>query len=315
MSEITLVTAFFDIGREEWKGFSRGRNKYLDYFAHWARLRNPIVVYTDSRMAESVLSVRKKFGLQDRTHVIVIDEVEAVAPDCYDVIKKTMSNRESWMFRRYLDHPESWNYKYNYVTGLKTFWVQDAVTRNLCGDTAAWIDFGYDHGGMDFPFSEDFDFLWSYDFEPGIHLFLVKEMDDKPIFAIVRDMDTYISGGIIVGQSRLWKDLWRDTKRAIYSLADCGMADDDQTLLLMAYRQHPELYHTHMMSFWGESLRGYGGNSLRLRPLQRKRFDSLHQLHRKFRAYKNAKWKIWHEKQLIWRRHGKEIEKKYFNVK
>lgn len=88
MNAITLVTAFFDIGREEWKGFSRGREKYLDYFAHWARLKNPLVVYTDSQMAESVLSVRKQFGLQDRTHVIVIDDVETVAPDCCDKIKK-----------------------------------------------------------------------------------------------------------------------------------------------------------------------------------------------------------------------------------
>lgn len=315
MSELTLVSAFFDIGRKDWKGFSRGENQYLEYFAHWARIQNNIIIYTNPKMAKKIFSIRERFGLRDRTQVIIVEDVEAVAPHCYNAIEKAMRNREFWLFHRYLDHPESWSCQYNYVTGLKAFWVQDAISRNLCGDMIAWIDFGYDHGGMDFPYSEDFDFLWCYDFEPRIHLFLARELDDKPIFAIVRDMDTYIRGGIIVGQRELWKSLWRDMERAIYSLSDCGLADDDQTLLLMAYRQHPELFQTHMTSFWGEPLWRYGGDCLRLKPLKRKHFDTLHQLHRKFRAYKNAKFKIWREKQLIQKRHGKEIEKKYWNAK
>ena len=32
MSEITLVTAYFDINRKNWSGFERNSNKYINYF-------------------------------------------------------------------------------------------------------------------------------------------------------------------------------------------------------------------------------------------------------------------------------------------
>ena len=45
MSEITLVTAYFNIGRGSWTGFSRDNNKYIRYFEHWARLKTKLIVY------------------------------------------------------------------------------------------------------------------------------------------------------------------------------------------------------------------------------------------------------------------------------
>lgn len=39
MSELTIVTAYFDIGRNKWKGFERGNNKYINYFKFWARIK------------------------------------------------------------------------------------------------------------------------------------------------------------------------------------------------------------------------------------------------------------------------------------
>ena len=46
MSDIAIVTAFFDIGRGKWPKFSRSRDQYLEYFRFWARVRNRVVVYT-----------------------------------------------------------------------------------------------------------------------------------------------------------------------------------------------------------------------------------------------------------------------------
>lgn len=44
---ITLVTAFFPIGRGEWTGKAqRSDDKYFKYFQHWARIHNDLVVYT-----------------------------------------------------------------------------------------------------------------------------------------------------------------------------------------------------------------------------------------------------------------------------
>ena len=56
MREITIVTGFFDIGRDKYAFYSRGVEKYLDYFRFWARIQNQIVVYTTPELAPKTTS-------------------------------------------------------------------------------------------------------------------------------------------------------------------------------------------------------------------------------------------------------------------
>lgn len=169
MSELTLVTSFFDIGRNDWQGFSRGNEQYVSRFKHWARMKNKLIIYAEPKIIDEIQSVRENYGLLDRTSIIPISDVNQIDPELYDALRTAMIQKESWRFHKGLINPESWNYHYNYIMALKIFWVKDAVARGLTDGMSAWIDFGYDHGGRDFPYSEDFDFLWQYDFSHNIH--------------------------------------------------------------------------------------------------------------------------------------------------
>ena len=62
--EITLVTAYFDIGRGEWGKFKRGDNKYISYFKLWARMKNKLIVYTNAEVAKEVLAIRECVWLE-----------------------------------------------------------------------------------------------------------------------------------------------------------------------------------------------------------------------------------------------------------
>lgn len=304
MNTLTLVTAYFNIGRDSWSGFNRNDEKYLSFFSHWARLKNNLIIYTSPDLSEHVSAIRDAFNLKKNTTIIPIEDVTKCAPLLYTQIKTAMSQKESWLFHKKLTSPESWSYHYNYITNLKPFWVYDATQRGLTSDMVAWIDFGYDHGGAEFPHSEDFDFLWEYPFEPLIHIFLSQKLDNKPIFKIIQDMDTYIRGGITVAPAPLWELIWKETQYAIQVLSECGLSDDDQTLMLMIYRRYPNLFKPHMTTYWGEALHAYGGNKLHLSLSKSKN----HNFSKKIKRYMNLKKEEWD----IFRRHGKEIEEKYF---
>lgn len=305
MKEITIVTAYFNVGRDKWKCFSRNDEQYLSYFSHWARLKNKLVIYTTPSLAEMVQQIRYNYGLEKQTTIITIPNVYSVQSDLYQVIQHVMQNTDSWLFHKKLDHPESWNYNYNYITNLKTFWVQDAVNKGITTDLVAWLDFGYDHGGEEFPYSEDFDFLWNYNFSSSIHIFLAKHIDEKPIFKIIQDMDTYIRGGLIIAPSQFWSPLWHDIHDSLLSLAECGMADDDQTLLLMAYRRHPENFQTHLTTYWGEPLHAYGGQKLRVHLKQKSALSTFHK--------KMKNWLHLKQQQLdIYQRKGNKIYQDFF---
>lgn len=306
MDELTLITSYFNISRDNWHHFTRNDDKYLSYFKHWARLQNHLIIYTSPQMADAVMDIRKSFHLETRTTVIPIKEdIYSIQPKLYSAIKSTMQNKTSWRFHKKLDHPEAWNYNYNYLTGIKPYWVQDAIARKLTTGFSAWIDFGYDHGGEDFPASSDFDFLWCPQLEPLIHIALENPLDDLPIFEVVRSMKVYMRGNLIMAPDSLWPWFWKNSVESILSLAECGMADDDQTIELMAYRRRPDLFKTYLTSYWGELL--WLSNQDRLHPAPKKKINQK-SIDKRFK-----KWVKTHQEQWdIRRRKGRKIANKYF---
>lgn len=266
MSEITIVSAFFDIGRGNMQGFERSSNKYVEYFKFWARMRNKLVVYTDKITAEQVLAIRDEFNLKDRTQVIIVDDVYGLEPEVYAQIENALKNEAAVNFRDYPKNPESWNPRYNYVTYLKPYFVADAVKKGYVDGMVAWVDFGYNHGGENCIYSAEFDFLWSYDFSPKIHLFAMEEPDDMPIFEVVKTMRAYIAGAIMVAPAELWIDFAQLYKESMLHLTHCGVADDDQTLSIMAYRERPELFEIHPVDDWFIALKCVGGEHLTRAP-------------------------------------------------
>ena len=129
MSELTLVTSYFDIGRKQWKGFANGNEKYISNFAHWARMKNKLIVYTSPDIAPKVEEIRASYDLADKTIVIPVQDITTLAPELYQATKQAMQNKQSWTFHRKLGNPESRNYRYNYSTELKSCWIQDAIHR------------------------------------------------------------------------------------------------------------------------------------------------------------------------------------------
>lgn len=265
MAEVTIVTAFFDVGRKDWKGFERDNQKYIEYFKFWARIRNKLIVYTDQSTAQAVLRIREEFGLKDRTQIVTVDDVYALEADVYQEIETALSKEAAIRFRQLPGNPESWNPRYNYVTYLKPYFAADAVRRGLADGEVSWLDFGYNHGGEICTEADEFDFLWNYDSNSKIHLFATEEIDDMPVFEIVRSMRAYIAGAIMVGPSHLWDEFARLYKNSALHLARCGFADDDQTLSVMAYREKPELFEIHPVDDFFSGLKQVGGDHLTIK--------------------------------------------------
>lgn len=263
MDEITIVTAYFNIGREKWKGYERGDNKYVNYFDFWAKIKNNIIVYTDKNLVNKVYEIREKYGLKEKTKVIAINNLYDIDVLLYNRMKEVMENEISlnFHFHKEIKRPEAWNVEYNYVTFLKYYFVNKAVIDFNLNGLVSWLDFGFNHGGdLGLTDTNDFNFCWQYNFSKKIHLFAVKKIEEKrPIFDIIRNLDTYIMGGIMVAPSYMWGDFYNLARQSIISLLDCGFCDDDQTIALMAYHKNPDLFEIHNVEFWFDGIRNFGG--------------------------------------------------------
>ena len=47
MNDITIVTAFYDIGREDWEYYTRKTSYYFECFERLCQLKNKIVVFSE----------------------------------------------------------------------------------------------------------------------------------------------------------------------------------------------------------------------------------------------------------------------------
>lgn len=262
MGEITIVTAFFDIGRGKFKNtpFVRTNDQYFNYFRFWARMKNKLIVYTDSESEKKVKDIRQEFGLADKTIVIVIDNIYEIEPNIYERMLKVSQNPQFKNFR-YFPNAMSNRANYDYIMLMKYWCMNDAVEQNLVNGMVAWIDFGFNHGGKCYVKSEEFDFEWKYDFEPKIHLFSLQEPDSVSGVMSLQFLFDSTMGCLLLCPSECCHDLWILVRDAMEALLMLDCIDDDQQLLLMAYKKRPSLFEVHI-SDWFMPLKEYGGEHL-----------------------------------------------------
>ncbi len=283
--DITIVTAYFDIDRKNWKGFERSNNDYINYFKFWARIKNNLIVYTSKEFVEDILNIRKNFGLEKNTKVIVIDNVFKCDEKMYEKMKCVMENEIllNFHFPKEKKRLNAWNVNYNYITYLKTYFVNKAIEDYNIEGVVAWWDFGLNHGGkLGILDPNDFDFEWKYNFSNKIHLFSTnyyKVLEkDRPIFDMVRAIDSYIWGGIVVAPVDLWKIFGGLVRESMLSLLRCGLCETEELCYLMAYYEKPEIFHLHDINCYYDAIKCFGGEHLKVK--NEKLINKYYQIYR-----------------------------------
>ncbi len=248
--DVTVVTAFFDIDRAQWREgefkdsrFQRTVDDYFAMFARLAKLKNQMVVFTEPHLVARALELRRANGLEDRTAIVAISnlfESDLVAP-----VKAAVERRMTDLFRHWVVKPESPEYResrYVLVNALKAAFVCAALDLGLVdAPQVAWIDFGYCRDDQRFDPAEP----WRFDAGGKINLFHIVALDDTPITRVVRYGTVYFQGCHIVGPAQAWPAFAAEMSFNLAALLACDLVDDDQTLLLMAWRKSPESYRIH----------------------------------------------------------------------
>ena len=248
---IGVVTAFFDIGRENWARrpntpawLARSTEDYFACFERMCRLENEIVVFTQSKFADRIASARAKLGFENQTRIVCKDELfEQYAPEL-GKITRVMSLPGFLTGVTHPHCPEYWEPRYVLINYLKSFFACEAIASNLVtSEFLAWVDFGYCREEKTLPDARK----WNYPFSDKIHLFNVEKLDSQDLVSIIKTNKVYFQGCHIVAPRKKWADLKRLMQNAFEMLLSYDLMDDDQTLLLMAYRNAPSLFETHFV--------------------------------------------------------------------
>jgi protein YibB len=250
--ESVIVTAFLDIGRDAWKESaakaSRHRRStalYLERFGYLARLKNPMAVFVEPSLAENALAARRAHGLEDRTAIVIIDRPFAREPlaSLVGEIEARMTPRlHSWVLHP--DAPEYREPRYVLVNALKSAFVNAAVDLGIIAAAqTAWIDFGYCYDDARFDPTKP----WRFDADGRMNLFYMNALDNPPLLSVVRSGNVYFQGCHLVGPTPSWRPFAGEIADALDALLACDLIDDDQTMMLMAWRRDPARYRIHVV--------------------------------------------------------------------
>lgn len=252
---ITIVTAFFDIGRGNWPRIIRGRELppyqhrpnevYFHYFNKLAKMKNPMVIFTQPEFEHVVHQIRDYHGNKDKTEVVVVsrEELSKFNPKI-EQINNVMNNDEFVLKINDPHLPEYWNAPYVMINFLKSWFAAKANEEGLIKtDLSAWIDFGYVRDDSSLSPS----LLWDYDFNPEkIHMFQMRDIEkNRPLQDIIATGDVYIQGCHIVAHRKNWDYLWQSMQCEIDKALNANLIDDDQTFLLQSYLNDPNRFELH----------------------------------------------------------------------
>lgn len=257
MSNISIVTAFYDIGRGDWSTsmeqnggplphyLQRSVDKYIDHFSRLCELENEVIVYTSPDLAPRLQAISSKVKVVEydyfNLHQELRDKIEAIQSD-----PAFIKRINPYQVR----NPEYWSKDYVGVTSLKAFYVHDAFERGLItNEWASWVDFGYCRDVEHIPSSKK----WDYDFTSGkMHYFNYRQPNlgraaENVQLAVLNNI-VYIIGGVFVGERKQWSVLKNYMQESLRVLMEQNnLVDDDQGLLLMSYFKNPDMFELHPM--------------------------------------------------------------------
>jgi len=251
-NKITIVTAFFDIGRGDWtaeKGYPdylvRSTDTYMERFSYMASLDNHIIVYTSPDQVEKIQKL-------NRPNVTIIEYDYATKFDSYKKDIQRIQNDleyQSIIAPWQKMNPEYWNVDYVTINRCKTHFVIDALSKGIIEtDAVAWLDFGYCRK----PVAAK---SWCYNFEKDRMHFWYIPHGDRPIDTLEINNETtdwiisnnrvYTIGSAMVGELAVWPRLYYSFETQWEQLVKRNRIDDDQTLMLLAYLDNPKDFCLH----------------------------------------------------------------------
>lgn len=247
ISNITIVTAFFDIGRGNWTEdqghpsyLKRTPDTYLDYFSNLAHFDNPMVVFTSHEYKAVIQKIRKN----KTTKVIVVD-LKRKFKKIKDKIERIQNSKEfkNKVNSKQLKNPEYWSSDYVLVTNLKSYFVNIAIKElDINTNLIAWVDFGYCRSIDTLSGMDKLDFHLDNN---KIHFFTIDKnvnfTEEKVQYAILNNIP-YIIGGFILASKDNWLLLYNLVLSCQNTLLKKNIVDDDQGIYLMCILKNRELF-------------------------------------------------------------------------
>jgi hypothetical protein len=144
IEKTTIVTALFDIGRDKWDNYHQSYDTYLTWMKNILSIDSSMVIYTEKKFEEFILSERKKVDEHLIKTIVVTNQMEELESYnlFYDKIKNLMYS-EDFKRKIHFQVPEMTKPLYNTIIFNKLFFIRESIeNKHFDSDMYIWCDAG-----------------------------------------------------------------------------------------------------------------------------------------------------------------------------
>lgn len=258
MSKICYVTAFLNIGRSNWKNFSRSVDNYIDSFLPYIELFEnnrdsdcEMVVYIDETIYSTL---KEKIGDDLPIKLIPINEDYLLKEmPIWSRLEREQEIMNSDLFKTMVgsrvSFPEAHNARYTLINHLKIDFICHTLVNHTSAEYLCWTDFGYFKQKNRIPMKMlDINKLVL----DKINYTLINPLEDidRDVFYTLRFAKEKIGGFFFFGRRDVlvqYQQLYHETHQ---ELQNDTIVDDDQSIALQCWAKKPEMFAMHYLGDW-----------------------------------------------------------------
>ena len=252
----TIVTAFFDIGRNSWNTVhSRSVEKYLQNAARMMTLDNNMIIFIEPKYYDFVCKHRQTKMSQTKIYQVELNDLPMMQH-----AQKFANIMNSEKYRSALADPtvpECTQPLYDVIMFSKTWFMKRAIELNPFKSTHwAWLDFGvHAHMLRDQHLHRN---LFAHGISDQIK-FLCRSLPqptDLDLFKFYTSHTNRLAGTMFTASTENMLKLHEYMMEEVDTCIRENVIDCDQSLFAVVYLRHPELFELYVGD-WGDLVVNY----------------------------------------------------------
>jgi protein YibB len=236
----TIVTTFFDIGRDKWEKYGRTVDKYLENAKRMMSLKNNMVIYIQNKFVDFVKKNRKG----NPTVIIPIEIEELPAFVYFNRIKSVMESIEFKNGLKEPSCPEVNNPFYDVIMFSKLPLIIDAIDQQYFPNTTRWIwmDFGIHEHMLQSQFLNKYLFDKEIPEEIKILCRSIPQLDDLNLQTFFKSQTNRLAGTCFSGSEKNMRLFDKYAREEINNALSNNVVDCDQSFFNIVYLKHQEIF-------------------------------------------------------------------------
>lgn len=258
---VCYVTAYLEIGREQWVHFKRTFEEYFSAFLKFLEVfsknteNNSLIIFIDKLYFEKVQEKVKNIS---NVNIISIDEEymknNSLLWNRMESEEKIMKSERYISLISHRSHcPETHNPKYTLINHAKVDFMKLGVDMNK-SEYFCWVDFGYCSVEDRIPRSlldiEKLD-------KKRINYTLINPIDSRdtnPIYTLIYAPERF-GGFFFFGNRDIILDYQKLYHKVHLDFQNLGLVDDDQHIAMRCYFENSDMFSLYNLGGWHKALR------------------------------------------------------------